>query len=625
MTVTRHRQIRVALLNVLGSVIAGLSMVAVGLGPGRIGSDIVGWVMRSEFAGPQEQTTMFLAGVVWIVVFLWALVALRHLVKLSSEILRALVAFSGARGGAGRVRLVLTFLLGIAFSRLPSVLPAVVVEQADSNQLPTRPARKTSLLPALASAGLAIGISTKVERERTTMLSDAPLTARIRRPTGASLSRGIATFERAREWGTIPTKSDAMLVPVGVADTQLVYLSLQRGDYVAVEAPVEQSSSVLRHLLNTIALAPWLGDTHVVICGLHSSDVINLANVSVVSDPREAVSLSVRLRATSPHVTLFVIAGAPSNEYESLAQLGITVITGGTSESVVERTELRSPTVRISRLDRAWRVEPQDQFFCPYGVTPEEAEDFRTMLRDMTVIETDHGAEKIHPGRLQDSPVIQVRTLGPVEVVSMNGDEMIFRKSKSVELLCWLCFHRERPTISAARTALWEVNVEDATFHNVLSELRRGLTSAGHPDMVRRISKQRLHIHDLVSTDVDSLRSALVGAVEVRSESAVRLLKSELDRVRGLPFAGESYAWADAEGITSTTVWLVTRAIEVTVDFARERKDVGSVLDATAAGLRMLPGDEHFQALRGAILPAGVTSAREVAAAPTSLPVASTR
>jgi hypothetical protein len=72
--------------------------------------------------------------------------------------------------------------------------------------------------------------------------------------------------------------------------------------------------------------------------------------------------------------------------------------------------------------------------------------------------------------------------------------------------------------------------------------------------------------------------------------------------VRGLPFADAGYAWADAEGITSTFVWLVTRAVEQVCALADEAADesanASAVVQATNAGLRMSPADDHFLALR---------------------------
>lgn len=75
-------------------------------------------------------------------------------------------------------------------------------------------------------------------------------------------------------------------------------------------------------------------------------------------------------------------------------------------------------------------------------------------------------------------------------------------------------------------------------------------------------------------------------------------LVSLLSLVRGLPFADSGYAWADAEGITSTFVWLVTKAIDYVCDVASECGDEPAILEATAAGLRMSPGDEMFLARR---------------------------
>lgn len=179
---------------------------------------------------------------------------------------------------------------------------------------------------------------------------------------------------------------------------------------------------------------------------------------------------------------------------------------------------------------------------------------------------------------------------------------MQFRKSKSVELLCWLSLHRDRPTVSAARTALWEVDVEDATFHNVLSELRRGLNTHGITDGAWRATKQRLALDSLIFTDAELFRRVLLAIDDDESElsttQALDELCSVLALVRGLPFAGEDYAWADAEGITSTFVWLVTRAVDTAAQLAKHLNDDAALLAVATAGLRMMPGDEYFSQLR---------------------------
>jgi len=234
------------------------------------------------------------------------------------------------------------------------------------------------------------------------------------------------------------------------------------------------------------------------------------------------------------------------------------------------------------------------------------------------VVETDVSEP---PNRAEPSPVngdwsVLVRVLGPVEVRQRDAGEVQFRRSKSVELLCWLALHRDRPTASAARTALWEIDVEDATFHNVLSELRRGLSSVGHDDAAGRVNKQRLFLADGVVTDAELLRTFLREAEsqalelqERRSQEhesqapheVIEKLLSVLQLVRGLPFADSGYAWADAEGITSTFVWLVTKAIDCVCNVADQCGDEAAMLEATAAGLRMSPGDEVFLTRRPAV------------------------
>ena len=82
------------------------------------------------------------------------------------------------------------------------------------------------------------------------------------------------------------------------------------------------------------------------------------------------------------------------------------------------------------------------------------------------------------------------------------------------------------------------------------------------------------------------------------SVSAIQKLRGMLSGVEGLPFSSVGYAWADAEGITSTLVWRVTRSVELVARFAAAHGDRTMLLDSVAAGLRMSPGDEHFLALQ---------------------------
>jgi hypothetical protein len=112
------------------------------------------------------------------------------------------------------------------------------------------------------------------------------------------------------------------------------------------------------------------------------------------------------------------------------------------------------------------------------------------------------------------------------------------------------------------------------------------------------MSKHRLFLDPRIVTDAEDLRDVLIAAESGQGESSIRTLQQSLYQVRGLPFSSVGYAWADAEGITSTLVWRVTRAVECVARVATAAGDRTALLDAIAAGLRMSPGDEQFLALQ---------------------------
>ena len=496
------------------------------------------------------------------------------------------------------IRVLLIFAVGlVTTTKAASHTPSVPAAESNASRRST-PLSTPVTLPALASAGLAAGLAAHVNKTRAVLLSDAPTAAKLRRPTVAALSRGTAVFESAQRWSADAggrTTADhivdatALLVPLGRSDTNLVHLTIAPGDKVSVEAPIDEAVVVLRHVINTVMLAPWLPNPHLVLCGFSADDVVGSERVVLTHSSSEAVAEAHALRHQSPTQPILVVSRFDAPEFGALSDAGIAVITGCAMSS--------TPNTRVIREQRAWRITPHDDLFLPYGVTAEEAADFRAMIREMTVIEVDDSTPA--PNHIEYSALIRV--LGPVEVVDNNHSEVHFRKSKSLELLCWLSLHRDRPTVSAARTALWEVDVEDATFHNVLSELRRGLNSHGITDGAWRATKQRLALDPLIFTDAELFRRALLAIDDDESElsttHALEELCGVLALVRGLPFAGEDYAWADAEGITSTFVWLVTRAVDTAAQLAKHLNDDAALLAAATAGLRMMPGDEHFSQL----------------------------
>src|SRR5690606_13147273 len=78
----------------------------------------------------------------------------------------------------------------------------------------------------------------------------------------------------------------------------------------------------------------------------------------------------------------------------------------------------------------------------------------------------------------KSAPSLVVRLLGGVELVDADGRAARIDRSKTLELLAWIVSHRDRSTRSGARTALWDLDVRDTTFANVVSDARR--TMARH-------------------------------------------------------------------------------------------------------------------------------------------------
>lgn len=192
--------------------------------------------------------------------------------------------------------------------------------------------------------------------------------------------------------------------------------------------------------------------------------------------------------------------------------------------------------------------------------------------------------------------------IGPVAVVDRDGTEVAFERSKTRELVAWLATHRERSTRSAARTALWELDVRDATFANVVSEARRSLARLAEPpegdEWVGRTMTDALPLHELVVSDVELLRHALEAARLQPPAQAIATLAPAVELIAGVPFEGTSYLWPDSEGITSNLVLLATTATTELATHCLSIGDIEGVFRATARGLQVLPAHEELIGIR---------------------------
>ena len=157
-------------------------------------------------------------------------------------------------------------------------------------------------------------------------------------------------------------------------------------------------------------------------------------------------------------------------------------------------------------------------------------------------------------------------------------------------------------TRTGARTALWELDVRDATFANVVSEARRGLARLVAPDdgeeWVARTLTEQLPLHAAVVTDADLVNERLTHARVQPPAQAIATLRPAVAMIRDMPFAGTSYLWPDAEGITSNLVLLAITAAAEYAGHALSLGDTDGVFWATGRGLQVLPGHEELIGLR---------------------------
>ena len=137
-------------------------------------------------------------------------------------------------------------------------------------------------------------------------------------------------------------------------------------------------------------------------------------------------------------------------------------------------------------------------------------------------------------------------------MVDRDGRQASFERSKTLELIAWLTLHRERSTRAGARTALWELDVRDATFANVVSEARRAMARLVEPpageEWLGRTLTDVLPLHDGVVSDADLVRNRLERARLQPPELAIETLRPAVELIRDMPFAGTGYLWPDAEG-----------------------------------------------------------------------------
>ena len=196
--------------------------------------------------------------------------------------------------------------------------------------------------------------------------------------------------------------------------------------------------------------------------------------------------------------------------------------------------------------------------------------------------------------------VLVVKLFGYPVVENEAGDIASFRKRRALELLTWLALNRDRSRRSAARTAMWDLDIADSTFSTIVSDMRRGLTEidqqSSRSDWVPTTYSDEIPLSPRVITD-DVLMTCALESFRKDSKNSSEIVRA-LSHVRDVPFAGTSYSWADLDGTTTRLVILaITAAMEV-ASWALTAGDSTAFEIATTAGLRVFPGHEELLALQ---------------------------
>jgi hypothetical protein len=414
-------------------------------------------------------------------------------------------------------------------------------------------------------------------------------------------------------------------VHLGAVEDGEIFVDLEALGTFAVVSPF--ATELLRSMAASLAVSPFMDAARVITVGLGDWELGDGNIVSAVDITLAIASASLAVGSTTVlarDVTTFalratgaggeawepavVIAAGECGDDQRLAEL-LGDVSIGRGLAVVVDADTLAASFSL-RFDGSTHVlEPLGLRVHPAGLEQDDVRAVADLVRAAEAPLEIH-APVLHLD-LATRPVVSfaepewsllVRVLGQVEVVAADGSPAAFVRSKALELVVWLSQHPERPTRSAARAALWELDVRDATFSNVVSDARRAMGRAVAPshgeEWIARTLTDDLPLHKGVVTDAELLTARVRAARGLAAVDAIEVLRPGLDLVTAMPFAGTSYLWTDAEGHSSSLVLLATgAAIELATHYLT-LGDVDGVFWATGQGLKVLNGHEELIALR---------------------------
>jgi LysM repeat protein len=428
------------------------------------------------------------------------------------------------------------------------------------------------------------------------------------------------------------------LVQLGVDDHgRAVWVDLEAVGHLSIDASEESADSVVRALAATIGSSAFAEVAHLISVGVASEVFLGHRSVLEVASLTEAMRAAAEVVGSSPTAeesTFSLRARAVGGEaWEPaivLAGSGATGVVGAVEPSrgiaVVTAGATQGSNATLSDHGDRWtvggpalgshRVELR-----PIGLSTQEVDALGDLIDTACspLIAEDSTPAGSAPVPCEHADLempwsILVGLMGPVEITDRSGNTANFERSKARELIAWLATHRRRASRTGARTALWEIDVRDSTFANVVSEARRTLArlvppNQGHDqghdqgqsqgkEWLARTMTEDLPLHGLVVTDTQVIEHALGAARGQPAEHAIAILEPAVQLIRGMPFEGTGYLWPDAEGITSNMILSATSAAVELATRQLAIGDVEGVFRSTAHGLLALPGHEELICLR---------------------------
>jgi hypothetical protein len=387
-----------------------------------------------------------------------------------------------------------------------------------------------------------------------------------------------------------PNSEQPLFVPIGVSDNKLVYVDLGKNSVLNITG---STTSELEPVLNALLLSTLFmtsGKPQIVVLKQLLSNFIAVPGLKSASSIKEVLQLA---NQTDKSTILFNYQQLETSDFDLLQAQNVSLVC------------LNSSTCTSRQLivgDQHWRLTPENILLSPFGITDLQVHAVSALFSD--VVRNAESPEQSSLVAVQDVHdwKVLVRTLGPVDVQLADGTIVNFEKAKTKELLAWLTNHRARPTRSAARTALWDFNVADATFTNVVSDIRRTLNQTqlleDFEEWIPRTFTDRLPFHSSIVSDGELLQACIARAQNLDPVAAISELHRGLELVRDLPFAGTGYLWPDAEGITSQLVLNVITAAVMAAELNLNRGDIDGVFWATSHGLKVLGAHEELFSLR---------------------------